>query len=84
MATSRKQLEGTFRRLAEACGKKIATRPGEPGAWFLDADDNGYVVSEFLRGGGVDRPFGPGKKPGALFDLMVFATKAAEIARGHR
>lgn len=58
---------------------------GTAGAWFLDysAPYGGYVVHEYVKGGGETEPFGPVRcSAGEMWERLRFAWEAINLAKG--
>lgn len=81
--TSKALVQSAFARLAEACGKRIATGPGDAGAWELHRAFNGWEIREIVTpGGGYRMPLGDRQlSASAMYDACHFAIRAIE-ARG--
>ena len=85
MRTTKAQVEGIFKRLAEACGKRIATSYNDVGAWRLDytACYGGYNIEEIdNERGGISQPMGGQRmKAGEFWSACYFALRAIEAVK---
>ena len=80
--TTKKQVEGTFKTLADALGHPTEnlwtmgkkSNKSTIGGWVLDHNGiyGGYVIEEIVTdGGGTTHPFGPTRRPaGAMWEFL--------------
>jgi hypothetical protein len=78
-----KNIKGLFEHFAKACGKRLATRFDDVGAWGLDYNPvyGGVVIYEVANTGGAQsHPFGSERhKPQELWYMMRFAMDAMRV-----
>lgn len=82
--TGSKEVKAVFKHFCDACGRDVATKYNDVGAWELDHNGiyGGYVINEISSSGGVNQPFGPVRmKASSFVDAMRFAMRAIDNAK---
>ena len=84
--TTKAHVQSAFSRLAEVCGKRIASSFDDVGAWQLHRGFNSWEIREIVTpGGGIRMPLGERSfSASAFYDACWFAIRAIEAREAGR
>lgn len=84
--TTKAHVQSAFSRLAEVCGKRIASSFDDVGAWQLHRSFNGWEIQEITTASGaISHPLGDRQlSASAMYDACWFAIRAIEAKEAQR
>ncbi len=82
--TSKAHVQSAFSRLAEVCGKRIASSYDDVGAWHLHRGFKGWEIQE-ITSGAISHPLGERQlSNSAMYAACWFAVRAIEAKEAQR
>lgn len=80
--TTKADIKDAFEQLCKVSGHRVATKPGDVGAWVLNHTADGYRIEEYKRDGSTEDIFGAARwKPSEFYSRLIFGRMAVLNAR---